>query len=44
MAHECPVCDTICYCGGDFNYFPFNDEDYIDQCSCCDEPDDKEES
>ncbi len=36
MAHECPICGLTCHCGGDIDDCVFNDEQYLDDCDCCD--------
>ena len=33
MAHECPECDCVCYCGGDIDDLLLNDHDDIIACT-----------
>ncbi len=42
MAHECPACGRTCYCGGDIDDCVFDDEKYVDFCTCCDETEEEE--
>lgn len=39
MAHECPDCYQICYCGGDIDDCEFNDEHTYVNCSHYTSPD-----
>ena len=32
MAHNCPECESICYCGGDIDDLLLNDESDINAC------------
>ena len=37
MAHTCPDCYQICYCGGDIDDIDFGDDcDEAMACTCCD--------
>jgi hypothetical protein len=42
MAHECPDCGQMCYCGGDIDDCCFNQEENVIHCSHCPEDDDEE--
>lgn len=33
MAHECPDCGSVCYCGGDIDDCVFNFDDDVDGCT-----------
>lgn len=33
MAHECPECGLMCYCGGDIDDLCLNDEDDVIHCT-----------
>jgi hypothetical protein len=35
MAHSCPDCGSVCYCGGDIDDCLFDDEDAINACLHC---------
>jgi len=36
MAHECPECGSICYCGGDIDDCELNEPRFVDTCIHCD--------
>lgn len=36
MAHECPNCGMVCHCNGDIDDLLLNDEDDLNNCTCCD--------
>ena len=46
MAHSCPECGEVCYCGGDFDDLLLDDTEYQEECIHClgvfdpDEPED----
>lgn len=33
MAHECPECNMMCYCGGDIDDLLLNDHDDVVHCT-----------
>ena len=33
MAHECPECGLMCYCGGDIDDFLLNDDEDVFGCT-----------
>jgi hypothetical protein len=35
MAHSCPECGSICYCGGDIDDICFDDTDEQNRCTHC---------
>lgn len=35
MAHSCPVCDQVCYCGGDIDDLILDDTDEAWECDHC---------
>ena len=36
MAHECPECGQVCYCGSDIDDCLFNFPKDVDRCTHCD--------
>lgn len=40
MAHECPECGQVCYCGGDIDDLLLNGTDEEEMCDHCDGEDD----
>jgi hypothetical protein len=38
MAHECPECGQVCYCGGDIDDVLLDDEDAAEQCVHFEQP------
>jgi hypothetical protein len=43
MAHECPECGQVCYCGGDIDDLCLNDDASVNRCSHCDTANDRED-
>jgi DNA-directed RNA polymerase subunit RPC12/RpoP len=35
MAHECPECGQVCYCGGDIDDCLFNFDEFVFGCQHC---------
>jgi hypothetical protein len=35
MAHTCPECGSICYCGGDIDDAEIPDDEAEENCTCC---------
>ncbi len=42
MAHDCPECGQLCYCGGDIDDCCLNDEDSVNACTHCETSPDHE--
>lgn len=37
MAHSCPICDSLCHCGGDIDDIEMGWTEESDNCQHCDE-------
>jgi hypothetical protein len=39
MAHSCPTCGQVCYCGGDLDDILLEDTEEEEQCGRCSDKD-----
>lgn len=43
MAHECPECGEMCYCGEDIDDLLLNNDEDVEACTHCDPFDEDDE-